>query len=145
MRSLRIAETPSGLAWGNGKAAGCQNKRGYWVVQFGGKQYRAHRIVYALDKGIQIDSLDGFEVDHIDQNKANNSPENLRLATRQENSRNVTKYRGKSGVKGAFLTKHGTFRCNIDGVHLGTFKTIFEAACVILPARLLRHGLFASS
>lgn len=42
-----------------------------------------HRIIYAFCKG-PIPA--GMVVDHIDNNKSNNSPENLQLLTRKENT-----------------------------------------------------------
>lgn len=135
--------SPSGLSWPNGKVAGCLNKRGYWVVQVDGRQQRAHRIVYALTYGISMGELDGVEVDHKDRVKGNNDPTNLRTATRSQNARNVDA-RGNSGLKGCYVTRYGTFRCNVDGIHFGTFKTIFEAACVLRRMQAIRHEEFAA-
>jgi hypothetical protein len=45
-----------------------------------------HRLVYEAFKG---EIPEGLEIDHIDRNKHNNSPDNLRLVTRSENLRNT--------------------------------------------------------
>ena len=45
-----------------------------------------HRLVYEAFKG---EITEGLEIDHIDRNKRNNNPDNLRLVNRFENMRNV--------------------------------------------------------
>lgn len=47
-----------------------------------------HRLVYEAFKG---EIPEGLEIDHIDRNKRNNNPDNLRVVTRSENMRNVDK------------------------------------------------------
>lgn len=54
------------------------------------KHFRVHRLVYETFKS---DIPDGFQIDHIDRNKANNSIENLRVVTGSENCRNTSKNR----------------------------------------------------
>lgn len=135
--------SPSGISWDSGRHAGTLNKRGYWVVQVNGKQERAHRVVFCLHHGIPMSDIDGWEIDHKDQNKANNSPDNLRKATRSQNAQNVKCYGNNSGHKGVYLTKYGTFRVNVSGVHRGTFKTLEEAVAASDEARK-EHGEFAS-
>lgn len=44
-----------------------------------------HRLVYESFKG---EIPEGLEIDHIDRNKRNNNPDNLRVVTRIENNRN---------------------------------------------------------
>ena len=67
-----------------------------------------HRLVYETFNG---EIPEGLEIDHIDRNKHNNKPENLRLVTRSENMANRTrsdfaiKFREHFGVQG-ILTKH---------------------------------------
>lgn len=74
---------------------------------------------------------DGFNivVDHIDNNKLNNSLSNLQLLSNRENSSKDTK--GSSQYVGVRKTKYNTFRASIriDGnkKELGTFKTEIEA------------------
>lgn len=85
--------SPSGLSWKiykkhkikPGTPAGCLTK--YYTVVINGIKYRVHRIIYQLHH--QIEKLNGdVIIDHIDGNKLNNSVDNLRLATAQQNSRN---------------------------------------------------------
>lgn len=46
---------------------------------------RIHRLVYS---NIYGEIPKGFEIDHIDRNRKNNYPENLRLVTKSENNQN---------------------------------------------------------
>ena len=73
-----------------------------------------HRLVYEAFKG---EIPEGLEIDHIDQNKRNNNPENLRIVTRLENMQNVKyfdssdfgiKFREHFGVKMG-ITKHPSY------------------------------------
>jgi transcriptional regulator with XRE-family HTH domain len=62
----------------------CDKKRdqNYKAVKYSGKNLRVHRIVYRKFKG-KLDP--NLEINHIDGNKHNNTPENLELLTSQEN------------------------------------------------------------
>ena len=48
-----------------------------------------HRMVYEAFKG---EIPEGMEIDHIDRNKHNNNPDNLRVVTRAENIANRSTY-----------------------------------------------------
>ncbi|MBJ2270846.1 HNH endonuclease [Pseudomonas sp. MF6772] len=63
---------------------------GYWNFTYKGKALAAHRIVWELHNG-PIPA--GWLVDHKDRNKLNNRIENLRLATKAQNSANSTRKR----------------------------------------------------
>lgn len=85
--------SPSGLTWVNpyhkskaGKSVGYLDKNtGRWILNFKGKIYKVHRIVWELKNG----SLPkGYIVDHIDGNPTNNLIANLRLATSSQNAVN---------------------------------------------------------
>jgi hypothetical protein len=65
-----------------GGAAGSINKNsGYLVIGFAGKKYFAHRVAWLLMTGAHPAKL----IDHKDMDKANNSWDNLRLATNGQN------------------------------------------------------------
>ena len=67
-----------------GKPAG--NKAlGYLQISIDCKRYQAHRIVYKMLLG-PISA--GQMIDHIDGNRCNNSPSNLRLVSHSENNQN---------------------------------------------------------
>lgn len=97
-------EAPSGLSYivdTNGKAnskrykgdnAGTLNKKGYWSLEFKGKAYRTHRVVYELHFGT---IPEGLVINHKDGNKSNNSIENLEALSQRENSRKTLITSGK--------------------------------------------------
>ena len=84
---------PSGLRWKHpncsrimpGSPAGCLRPDGYHRVKFDSIAWLSHRIVWAItnskDPGKKF-------IDHIDHNRQNNAPENLRLVTKRENAHN---------------------------------------------------------
>ena len=69
-----------------GAEAGSLKPSGYRVIGAFRKTFKAHRVVWLLSRGYWPDCAE--EVDHIDGNKCNNRPENLRLATRAINMQN---------------------------------------------------------
>ena len=84
-----------------------------------------HRIITNAPKG--------YEVDHIDRNTLNNRRENLRICTRQENSRNKTKQRNNtSGYKGVSWDKakkkwRAFISVDKKQIFLGRYDNIEEA------------------
>ena len=87
--------------------AGCINGRGYYQVSVEHRTYRAHRIVYYLQTG--IDPV-GLEVDHKNHNT---SDTDLRQATRSENGCNRRPNEGRK-YKGVFhepLCVNNPYRC----------------------------------
>ena len=65
------------------------NNYGYEFICYNSsKIVYVHRLVYEAFKG---EIPDGMEIDHIDRNRRNNNPENLRLATRVENMHNSSR------------------------------------------------------
>ncbi len=72
-----------------------------WKVQYKGKQYSAHRIIYEIFYGPVGDKM---IVDHLDRNPFNNNILNLKLKTVAENNRNMSrKVDNKTGVTGVCL------------------------------------------
>lgn len=67
-------------AW---KQAGNMGNTGYYVVRLDMQRYFVHRIIYALTHGTVDFTL--FLIDHIDRNKTNNDPSNLRLVDHATN------------------------------------------------------------
>lgn len=77
---------------------------GYRNVKLMGRLYQAHRLLWVLRTGNDIPA--GMEIDHVDGNRANNSPLNLRLATHSDNAKNRTRSRNnRSGHTGVSLSK----------------------------------------
>lgn len=59
---------------------------GYYYVSLDGNMYRVHWLFY----NTFIGDSSGYVIDHIDRNKLNNDPSNLRLLTPDLNKRNKT-------------------------------------------------------
>jgi hypothetical protein len=100
------SKSPSGLIWKKTytirtkqrSIAGCNHGNGYWAVKFFKQRYYSHRLVYYMyyqkDPG-------SYDIDHIDHDKSNNNPLNLRLATRSQNMANTPlRSTNTTGIKG---------------------------------------------
>jgi hypothetical protein len=111
------------------KAAGSLNPKGYIHVGIHGVVYRAHRIVFAMANGFWPTG----EVDHIDGNRCNNRPSNLRDVAPSDNAKNQKlRVSNTSGCMGVSFNKdRGQFvvRASSGGqrVFLGYFATREEA------------------
>jgi len=119
----------------------------YRKVRVNGKQHAEHRIIFVLANKQPVPA--GYEVDHINLNKLDNRPKNLRLVTRAQNMANTKKNcTNTSGFKGvSYCRNKGKFRAQI-GVNnvcrkLGYFNTAAEAAAVHDRAAIALRGEFA--
>ena len=104
-------------------------KDGYSKVNWNGKGYRIHRLVYMLFNGCEIP--EDLQVDHIDGNPMNNSPSNLRLVTNRQNQQNQKKHRSGHLVGTSFDSQKQKWKAQItlNGKikYLGYFSTQEEA------------------
>lgn len=83
---------------------------GYPTTSMSGKPVRIHRIVFALTHGY----LPKY-IDHIDRDKTNNAPDNLRACTQQENTRNCgLRKHSTTGVKGVGRNASGTYYAYVN-------------------------------
>jgi hypothetical protein len=128
------SKSPSGLIWKKvtsnrakaGTIAGSHHGNGYWVIKFLKQRYYAHRIVYYM---YYKQDPCNHDIDHIDQNKRNNNPLNLRLATRSQNMANTpARNTNMSGLKGVVWHKDkhkwsAQITVNYQHLNLGYFNT----------------------
>lgn len=103
---------------------------------------RLHKLVYRHYHGAL--AL-GFEVDHIDRNKLNNLPSNLRALTRSKNNANSKIRRdNSSGFRCVSLDRRrqkwtATIHANSRRFFLGLFDTPLEAAAAVNVAYAIHH------
>ena len=121
-----------------GTEAGSLDKRErYLRVTVDGRGYQLHRVIMLLVHG-HLDK--NVHVDHISHDRANNRLCNLRLVSLAENNKNKSMDRRNStGVTGVrFNKRDNTWGAHIGvnktEIHLGTFKTLEEAAAARLEA-----------
>jgi hypothetical protein len=128
------------------------DSNGYFMVSLSLNNRELIRMIHRLVADAFLENQDGKKcVDHIDNNRLNNSIFNLRFATHKENSQN--KQIGKnntSGYKGVSFTKSkNKWRAyiGIDGKlkHLGYFDTIEEAIKVRQLKANEIQGLFVNN
>jgi len=113
-----------------GDIAGSLNKiNGYVEVSIDGKAYYAHRLIWLIMTG----AMPCDQIDHIDHNPNNNRWENLREATHQENSKNmsmpVNNTSGHVGVSQLYDSDRYQAYIDIDGKRksLGLFDSFNDA------------------
>ena len=112
-----------------GEPVGNVDSRGYLQVRVLGRDMRAHHIVWFLTHGHWPEQ----PLDHIDGNKLNNSPDNLREARSGQNQKAYAKTYGAVGYRGISFRKdlgQYTARACVDGerTHIGHYDTPEEAA-----------------
>lgn len=109
-----------------------------------GVRYLAHRVIWLWMTG----KWPNHEIDHWDQNGANNRWDNLREATKLQNAKNVAlTSRNTSGAKGArFEERSGKWiaeiRVDNRKIWLGLHETMEAAAAAYRAAVEKYHGEF---
>lgn len=115
---------------------------GYARVSLAGKRVYAHRLVWESEHG-PIPA--GRVIDHSCRNRACLRVGHLRLATPEQNARNLSGPKRGSGVRGVQPRKHG-FMVQIQrgGVNHGHFhKQLEDAAAEAATLRATLFGEFA--
>ena len=119
------------------------NKSGYSQFKYKNQSWLGHRLIFAIHHGYLPEV-----VDHIDGNPSNNLIENLRGATRMENTRNSkTKSNSMSNVKNVkWLEKNKKWRVRVSENyrrhHIGVFEDLELAQLVAEMAMEKYHGNF---
>lgn len=123
-----------------GAIAGTEHPRGYIAVKFDGRPVLAHRLVWLMIHG----AWPIGEIDHIDGNKRNNRPSNLRdvsHAVNQQNRRNPQKNNatGMLGVIKQGKRYWSSVRFNGKTHFVGAFDTPEEAHRAYIERKRLLH------
>lgn len=127
-----------------GYRAGSPDKDGYRYLAWEGRYYLEHRVIWALLHGRWP-----AEVDHVNMNRADNRPANLREASSAENKHNRAKQSNNtSGFKGVSFNKRSGKFCARLSVNkkcrsLGYFETAEQAHEAYQAAAKEMHGAFA--
>ena len=118
----------------------CVHNGGYFVVYIGIKSMLHHRVVfYAHNQGWDIsDSSQLNIIDHKDKNKQNNNPNNLRIATIQQNNWNRKNTKGYTWYKRNKKWR-AQIRVNNKDKYLGRFDSEEEAHLAYLTAKEIHH------
>ena len=114
-----------------GQQAGVLNAHGYIMIRVDQVDYLAHRLMWLYVYG----AFPILNIDHIDRNRSNNCPINLRVATPKQNGENRSlKSKNASGHRGVFLRKYlkskpwaVNIMSNRKTIHIGYFATVEEA------------------
>lgn len=118
-------------------------QNGYIVIMVDGVRYYAHRLAWLYITG----NWPAYDIDHINQNRADNRFINLREATRPQNNVNSNlRSDNKTGYKGVFKLENGKYLAHITinrkRKYLGSFISIDEAVCVRRKAAREAFGEF---
>ena len=118
----------------------CVDKDGYFHLRIGLKLMRHHRVVfYAHNKDWDIDDFSKLNfIDHRDNNKQNNNPNNLRIATIQQNNWNRKNTKGYTWYKRNKKWR-AQIRVNNKDKYLGRFDSEEEAHLAYLTAKEIHH------
>lgn len=132
-----------------GKIAGCVGKDGYLLVRVSLQGLHwllpAHQIVWAMTHGEWPSS----EIDHRDNDRSNNRPDNLRLAERPQNMANMRTHKDNQlGIKGVFFDRRrGKFIATIchhrRQIRLGAFASAEDASAAYAAKARELNGEFA--
>lgn len=116
--------------------------KNYVHIEFEGRIYKAHHLVWALVTGRWAKTLD-----HKDRNPANNRFDNLREATSSQQMANRRRFsNNSSGFRGVH-GRHGRWRAVLQyqkkRIHLGYFHSPAAASEAYQEAAKIHFGEFA--
>jgi hypothetical protein len=127
-----------------GQEAISKDNRGYVIVTYKGKTYKAHRVAWLFVYGKWPESA----IDHINGKKDDNRIENLRLTNAVLNGQNRMPTKTRATLMGAYLDKSRTnfskpwrssITVNKSKIYLGSFSTEQEAHTSYKKAKAIHH------
>lgn len=114
---------------------------GYVTTSYKGKKMYAHRVVFLMVHGYLPKAID-----HIDGDKTNNRPANLRAATYAQNHQNIRRAMSsnKSGYLGVYYNKvrqkwQAAIQVAGKAMYLGLYLTPEEAHNAYIEAKRKHH------
>ena len=124
--------------------AGSAGSGGYRFIRLDHKRYSEHRLAWMLFYGEHIPS--GYDIDHINGVRDDNSIGNLRLASPEENNQNLAVYKtNTSGYTGVWFNKstnrwHSVITKDKKNYFLGAFSSKEEASVARQAAKESLHA-----
>jgi len=114
---------------------------GYWRMKIDGQSYKASRLAFLYMTG----SWPKADAEHKNLQRHDDSWDNLREATRSQNTGNTEKRKKNAcGVKGVYFSKaHNKWRAQCRGKHLGLFSSLEEAGRAYAERAKVEFGEFA--
>lgn len=126
-----------------GSVVGNLDRRGYMKAMVCKRYHKLHRLAWFHVHGVWP-----VEIDHKNQDKADNRLENLRECSTSENCTNQTgpRINNRAGMQGVHQTRVGKFRASFRGRHLGMFPTaeLAHSAYLVAKAPHLPESNYAS-
>jgi hypothetical protein len=127
-----------------GKAAGTIKTNGYRAIYVQDKTYHAHRLAWLYIHG----DFPKHQIDHINRNRDDNKPSNLREVTNSTNACNKEKPQGLNPYLGVTKKKRRDkykwcARIRYDGKdkHIGYFDSAEDAKNAYLLAKAQYHNV----
>lgn len=103
----------------------CDNGRGYLQVGFGANGKRVHRLIHRIIAETFLPNPDNLpEINHKDNNPANNNVSNLEWCTHEYNMQ----YKEKYGISAEEATGRPVFAVNLNTLKVLRFESRLEAS-----------------
>ena len=124
----------------------CKNCQGYAQTTTRGGRKGSKSITF---HSAIMKKNSGFVIDHINRNRLDSRKENLRYATKAENSINSQKVKSASGIRGVYIDKRkrkkfiSAIKANGKVFRLGMFYTAEEAERARKEAEISMYGEFS--